>query len=115
MGRLLHARLPRVLAVRGFSASGAIGTVRIALSQQLLRPPAADALRNGAVPWRVNPALSGGGFFFEGACHTLDLLDFLFGPITVRAFAGDQAGRVPRRRHRDSTTSTLSERTTQDV
>ena len=37
--------------------------------------------------------LSGGGFFFEGACHTFDFLDFLFGPIVdVRAFAGNQGG-----------------------
>ena len=44
------------------------------------------------MPWRVDPALSGGGFFFEGACHTLDFLDFLFGPVeTVRAFAANQA------------------------
>ena len=51
------------------------------------------ALAEGEVPWRVNPKLSGGGFFFESACHTLDFLDFLFGPIReVRAFAGNQAG-----------------------
>jgi len=37
--------------------------------------------------------LSGGGFFFEGGCHTFDFLDFLFGPIAdVRAFAGNQGG-----------------------
>jgi predicted dehydrogenase len=27
-----------------------------------------------AVPWRVDPARSGGGFFFEAVCHTFDFL-----------------------------------------
>jgi len=44
------------------------------------------------VPWRIDPALSGGGFFFEMVCHTFDMLDFLFGPVeSVRGFADNQA------------------------
>ena len=44
--------------------------------------------------WRADPKLSGGGIFFEGACHTLDFLDFLFGPIEeVRGFAVNQGGK----------------------
>ena len=85
--------LPRFLAVRDLIAADAIGEVRMVTSRQLQRPPGADQFAAGAVPWRVNPELSGGGFFFEGACHTFDFLDFLFGPIAeVRAFAGNQAG-----------------------
>jgi len=85
--------LPRFLAVRDLIAAGAIGEVRMVISRQSQRAPGADQFAGGAVPWRVNPALSGGGFFFEAACHTFDFLDFLFGPITdVRAFAGNQAG-----------------------
>lgn len=82
--------LPRFLKVRTLIEDGAIGEVRLVVSRQLQRLP---ELSTGEVPWRVNPALSGGGFFFEAACHTLDFLDFLFGPIReVRAFAGNQAG-----------------------
>jgi predicted dehydrogenase len=85
--------LPRFLAVRDLIAAGAIGEVRSVISRQFQRPPDVDQFANGAVPWRVNPELSGGGFFFEGVCHTFDFLDFLFGPIIdVRAFAGNQAG-----------------------
>ena len=85
--------LPRFLAVRDLVAAGAIGDVRMVVSRQFQRPPGADQFAGGAVPWRVNPDLSGGGFFFEGACHTFDFLDFMFGPIAeVRAFAGNQAG-----------------------
>lgn len=82
--------LPRFLKVRTLIEDGAIGEVRLVVSRQLQRLPELSA---GEVPWRVDPALSGGGFFFEAACHTLDFLDFLFGPIReVRAFAGNQAG-----------------------
>ena len=84
--------LPRVLAVRDLLAQGAIGQVRMAVVRQLQRLPAADRLAGG-VPWRVDPARSGGGFFFEGSCHTLDLLDFLLGPVAeVRGFSANQAG-----------------------
>jgi predicted dehydrogenase len=84
--------LPRFLAVRDLIVAGAIGEVRMVISRQFQRPPGAEQFAGGAVPWRVNPDLSGGGFFFEGACHTFDFLDFLFGPIEeVRAFAGNHA------------------------
>ncbi len=35
----------------------------------------------GALPWRVDPAVAGGGHFVDLASHTLDLLDHLLGPI----------------------------------
>ena len=85
--------LPRFLAVRDLIAADAVGEVRMVTSRQLQRLPSVDQFAAGAVPWRVNPALSGGGLFFEGACHTFDFLDFMFGPVAeVRAFAGNQAG-----------------------
>ena len=85
--------LPRFLAVRDLVSEGRIGKIRTVISRHFQRPPPADQFAGGAVPWRVNPELSGGGFFFEGACHTFDFLDFLFGPIVdVRAFAANQTG-----------------------
>lgn len=85
--------LPRFLKVRSLIEDGAIGEVRLVVSRQLQR---LLALVPGELPWRINPALSGGGFFFEAACHTFDFLDFLFGPIRkVRAFVGNQAGAWP--------------------
>jgi predicted dehydrogenase len=82
--------LPRFLKVKELLESGAIGPVRMAISRQFVRPP--DLATEEAVPWRINPALSGGGFFFEAVCHTFDFLDFLFGPIVqVKAFAANQA------------------------
>ncbi|MCC7038997.1 MAG: Gfo/Idh/MocA family oxidoreductase [Burkholderiales bacterium] len=85
--------LPRLLAVRDLVADGAIGEVRMAVTYLTQPRPPAAAFAGGVVPWRVNPALSGGGFFFEAVCHTFDFLDFLLGPITeVHGIAANQAG-----------------------
>ncbi|MEP7083220.1 MAG: Gfo/Idh/MocA family oxidoreductase [Betaproteobacteria bacterium] len=88
--------LPRFLAVRELIEDGAIGNIRMVVIRQFQRLPAAEQFVGGALPWRVNPSLSGGGFFFEGSCHGLDFLDFLFGPVErVSALAGNQGGAYP--------------------
>ena len=85
--------LPRFLAVRDLIGRGAIGDVRMVLSRHFQRLPAPEALHGDALAWRLDPARSGGGLFFEAACHTLDFWDFLLGPIErVGAFADNQAG-----------------------
>jgi 1,5-anhydro-D-fructose reductase (1,5-anhydro-D-mannitol-forming) len=81
--------LPRLLAVKALVDEGAIGPVRMVVTRQLQRLP---ALAPGELPWRIDAARSGGGFFFEMVCHTLDFLDFVFGPVEeVQAIAGNQA------------------------
>ena len=46
-----------------------------------------------ATNWRVDPATSGAGLFFDLASHCFDLLDFLVGPITrVSGYAINTAG-----------------------
>jgi len=43
--------------------------------------------------WRLNPKVSGGGYFHDLASHQLDLLDFFFGPvIKVQACAKNVSG-----------------------
>ncbi|WP_109127299.1 Gfo/Idh/MocA family oxidoreductase [Dyella sp. C11] len=45
------------------------------------------------LPWHVVPEISGGGVFMDIGCHTLDILDWLFGPITeVKGQASNQLG-----------------------
>lgn len=85
--------LPRFLKVKELLDSGAIGDVRLVTSRLFAKQfdPAADT---SGFAWRADPNLSGGGLFFEGACHTMDFLDFLFGPIEeVRGFAINQGGK----------------------
>lgn len=48
------------------------------------------------LPWRVQPELAGGGIFMDLACHTLDILDWLFGPIvSAGGHASNQLGAYP--------------------
>jgi 1,5-anhydro-D-fructose reductase (1,5-anhydro-D-mannitol-forming) len=114
--------LPRFLKVKELIDTGAIGDVRavtITLYRQYEPPPIAPAPGASAsasesthglpataatasaiasssaalLPWRINPAISGGGLFVDLASHTFDLLDFLLGPIArVTGGAGNQAG-----------------------
>ena len=45
------------------------------------------------VHWHVRPEISGGGLFVDVGCHTLDILDWLFGPIVhVNGHASNQRG-----------------------
>ena len=85
--------LPRFLKVKELLDGGAIGDVRLVTSRLFNKQfdPATDTT---GFAWRADPKLSGGGIFFEGACHTMDFLDFLFGPIEeVRGFAVNQGGK----------------------
>lgn len=46
--------------------------------------------------WHVRPEISGGGLFLDLGCHTLDILDWLFGPIVdVSGHASNQRGAYP--------------------
>jgi predicted dehydrogenase len=82
--------LPRFLEVKRLIDDGAIGDVR-AVNIALYRayePPA------GAAPWRVDPAIAGGGLFVDLASHTLDLLDYLLGPIARVSGGAANQGRL---------------------
>ena len=85
--------LPRFLKVKELVHSEAIGDVRF-VNVTLYQPVAPETLNSTALPWRVVPELSGGGLFMDLACHTLDFLDYIFGPIvSVHGFSSNQARR----------------------
>jgi predicted dehydrogenase len=87
--------LPRFVKIKELIEAGAIGqprSVTITL-HRLVRPELFDPQN---LPWRVVPELSGGGIFVDMGSHTLDFLDYLFGPIhTVRGVAVNQGGYYP--------------------
>jgi predicted dehydrogenase len=83
--------LPGFLKVKDLISSGIIGNVMFARIE-LLRAASKDE-KEGKLSWRVDPSISGGGHFFDMASHTLDYLDFLFGPIqNVHSIVLNQAG-----------------------
>jgi predicted dehydrogenase len=69
--------LRRFIAVRDLVESGRLGTitgVRYAFTS-----PKPEAL--GDLPWRLRAEHSGGGLFLDLGSHTLDILDFILGPL----------------------------------
>ncbi|TDK20643.1 Gfo/Idh/MocA family oxidoreductase [Luteimonas aestuarii] len=87
--------LPRFLLIRDLLADGAIGTPRsvgVHYTREL-QPIYCDP-RN--LSWRVRPEVSGGGLFVDLGSHTLDILDFLLGPLrNVTGEASNRAGAYP--------------------
>jgi len=82
--------LPRFRQVREWVTSGAIGQVRTVTVELYRRPPVGGY---DELPWRLMPAIAGGGLFVDLASHTLDYLDYALGPVeTVGGFADNQAG-----------------------
>lgn len=70
--------------------TGAIGHVRFVTMKQY-KP--AQTIEGEELPWRLDPKVSGGGLFLDLASHTLDVMDYLLGPIREAAGgAGNQAG-----------------------
>jgi predicted dehydrogenase len=88
--------LPRFTKVRDLVADGAIGEPRMVVTRHFQQIPPPEAMRGPFWGWRLDPKRSGGGIFFEAVGHTLDILDFILGPVAdVRGFAANQAGAYP--------------------
>ena len=84
--------LPRFLKIKELLENNAIGEIRFVSTTQY-QAAAEDVMDPEKLTWRVQPDLAGGGLFFDLASHTLDVLDFLLGPIqSVQGFATNQAG-----------------------
>jgi predicted dehydrogenase len=70
--------LPRFLKIKSLLDSGTIGKIQ---AVNIIFTRAFNHTPETPLPWRVKPEISGGGFFMDLACHTLDYLDFMLGPI----------------------------------
>lgn len=82
----------RFLKVKELIDSKAIGDIRFVSTSQY-QQVSSDLKDPKKVPWRVQPELAGAGLFYDLGSHTLDLLDFLLGPIeTVHGIASNQGG-----------------------
>lgn len=73
--------LPYFNKVKSIIASGDIGKV---LNVQIRYSSPArphDEDKDDSKPWRINPDIAGGGYFYDMAAHQLDLLQDFFGVI----------------------------------
>src|ERR1700744_567818 len=87
--------LPMFLHVKELLAKNIIGDVRTVQIRmwKSIRP---DLIANSETNWRVNPELSGGGYFHDLAPHQLDLMLFYFGmPQCYSGYALNQANLYP--------------------
>lgn len=76
--------LPYFRQVKQLIEDGRIGQVASVQVRFTTPPREMDAMRGTAQPWRLNPTIAGGGYFYDLAAHQLDLLQDFFG-IIVRA------------------------------
>ena len=85
--------MPRFATVKELVHSGRIGELRsVAIRNE--RPAPAEGTESEG--WRVDPTISGGGHFVDLGSHTLDLLDWLLGPVThASGVATNRGGRYP--------------------
>lgn len=84
--------MPKFLKIKEIIESGILGDIRFVSTRHY---SSSKGMKSDSItpPWRVQPHLSGGGLFFDVASHTLDILDFLLGPIEeAKGFASNQSG-----------------------
>lgn len=72
--------LPYFLKVKEIIKSGRIGNP-INIQIRFALPPRDLDYNRDNLPWRVQPDIAGGGYFYDLAPHQIDLLQEMFGPI----------------------------------
>jgi predicted dehydrogenase len=81
--------LPYFIKVKGLIDSGMIGKP-VAVDIKQFRAPFASDFECDTHTWRVKSDIAGGGYFYDLAPHTIDILDFLLGKITdAKGFSGN--------------------------
>lgn len=95
--------MPRFVTVKELLDSGRLGQLR-SVNIRNEQPALVGGAENAG--WRVNPEISGGGYFVDLGSHVLDLLDWLLGPVTH--VAGIATNRGERYRAEDLVTGVFS-------
>lgn len=82
--------LPRFCKIKSLLENKSIGEIR-AVNIRLYKP-ASPTDKIKTENWRINPEIAGGGYFYDLACHMIDLLHFYIGPIvSAKGFKSNQA------------------------
>lgn len=80
------------LKVKEILHAGQIGKI-LHINLQQYFPARKEDFRPDALPWRVIPEDSGGGYFHDMGCHALDILFYLLGdPLKVNGSAANLGG-----------------------
>lgn len=85
--------LPYFQRVKEIIGNGVIGKIINVQVRYACPPRDLDDAKSGKLPWRLQPDISGGGYFYDLAPHQLDLLQEFFGIITdAKGFCDNRAG-----------------------
>ena len=85
--------LPYFNKVHELIEQGAVGTV-INVQIRFSVPPRDLDYNRTNLPWRVQPDIAGGGYFYDLAPHQIDLLQELFGQIIeAKGYCSNRGGR----------------------
>lgn len=88
--------LPYFKRVKDIIKSNTIGDVLNVQIRFSCPPRDLDYSSGQALPWRLQPDIAGGGYFYDLAPHQLDLLQDLFGVITeAEGICANRAGLYP--------------------
>ncbi len=88
-------KLPAFLKVKSLLEDKAIGEVSFA-DIQILQSSKPSLVANSEENWRLQPRISGGGYFHDLAPHHLDLMYYLFGEIDkAKGFSVNQGKKYP--------------------
>jgi len=84
--------LPYFIKVKELIQEGTIGNV-INVQIRFAQPPYDLDYNKDNLPWRVQPDIAGGGYFYDLASHQLDILQDIFGCILeAEGFKSNRAG-----------------------
>lgn len=72
--------LPYFIKVKELIDSGRLGTLLYAKLDFHI-PPRTEDWNAEDLPWRVKPEIAGAGYFYDLACHQLDLFEWFFGEV----------------------------------
>lgn len=72
--------IPYFMKVKELATNGTIGNV-INVQIRFAQPPRELDYNRDNLPWRVQPDIAGGGYFYDLAPHQIDLLQWMFGYI----------------------------------
>ncbi len=87
--------LPYFKKVKSLIDNGVIGNV-INIQIRFAQPPRNLDHNKSQLPWRVQPAIAGGGYFYDLAPHQIDLLQEMFGFILeASGYKSNRGGLYP--------------------
>lgn len=85
--------LPYFIKVKELIGNGEIGNI-LNVHLRFAQPPSELDYNRRNLPWRVQPDISGGGYFYDLAPHQLDILQDLFGCILEAEGFKDNRGKL---------------------